>query len=42
MSENGRTYELKQDKSENGLKFFFISKGEQDTIKAIHFLLYKI
>ncbi|MBW0176883.1 hypothetical protein [Sediminibacterium sp.] len=30
-------YELKEDKSATGLKFFFISKGERDIIKAVQF-----
>ncbi len=37
MSNVESVYELEADKSGNGLKFFFISKGEQDIIKAIQF-----
>lgn len=37
MSNKEGIYELEEDKSENGLVFFFISKGEQDIIKAIQF-----
>ncbi len=37
MSDLKSIYDLKMDKSENDLKFFFISKGEQDVIKAIQF-----
>lgn len=37
MSTIENVYELEEDKSANGLKFFFISKGDQDVIKAIQF-----
>ena len=37
MSHIESVYEFKEDKSVNGLKFFFISKGKQDIIKVIHF-----
>lgn len=37
MNNTNNLYELEADKSESGLKFFFISKGEQDIIKAVQF-----
>jgi hypothetical protein len=37
MSNIESVYELEEVKSGNGLKFFFISKGEQDIIKAVQF-----
>ena len=37
MSNTESIYDLEEDKSENGLKFFFISKGEHDVIKAVQF-----
>ena len=37
MSNIEYVYELKEDRSENGLKFFFISKGECDIIKVIQY-----
>lgn len=39
MSTFENTYELKEDKSGNDLKFFFISKGKLDIIKVIQFSL---
>ena len=37
MSKIESVYDLEEDKSENGIQFFFISKGEKDIIKAIQF-----
>jgi hypothetical protein len=37
MTKMGNAYELETDKSADGLKFFFISKGELDVIKVIQF-----
>jgi hypothetical protein len=37
MSNIDNTYELQEDKSAHDLKFFFISKGKQDIIKAIQY-----
>jgi hypothetical protein len=37
MSNIENVYDLEQDKSLNGLKFFFVSKGEQDIIKVVQY-----
>ncbi len=37
MSNFENSYELEEEKSEHDLKFFFISKGHQDIIKAIQY-----
>lgn len=37
MSNNEGIYELKEDKSAQGLKFFFISKGAKDIVKIIQY-----
>jgi hypothetical protein len=37
MSHIENAYPLEENKSANGLKFFFISKGVQDIIKVIQF-----
>jgi hypothetical protein len=37
MSQPDLLYELQEQKSGNSLKFFFVSKGKRDVIKAIHY-----
>ena len=37
MNNEERIYELEESISEDSLKFFFISKGEQDVVKAIQY-----
>lgn len=37
MNKSQSVYEIEEQKSEGDIKFFFVSKGREDVIKAIHY-----